>query len=133
MEMWENTDNTANTQNSMKLGIGLAQEPKLETKHTFLGQMPKRLGYSYRILPFEVNAKTVAETAFSAGITLPLKQSNNQLDFGIQYFLRGNLDDHQMQDKGFMFLFGITGFDVLSRDASRTAPRDIPVPEEISE
>jgi hypothetical protein len=41
--------------------------------------------------------------------------------------------DNKLQDRSLMFMFGITGFDVLTRDFKRTAPREIPKAEELSE
>lgn len=132
-DLWANTNSTVNTRNSLKLGIGFADEPKADSRKTFVGKMPKRIGFSYRTLPFEVNGNTVTETAITGGLTLPVKETNNSLDFGLQYFMRGNTDKNTMQDRGLMIMFGITGFDILTRDANRSAPRDIPKTEEIAE
>lgn len=132
-EMWANTASTTNTHNSLKIGVGLAQEPAAGSGKSWVGKMPKRLGFSYRTLPFEIDNQAVTETAITGGFTLPVKDNNNRLDIGVQYFIRGNVDDHNLQDKGLMLMFGITGFDLLTRDYKRTAPRDIPVVEEIAE
>jgi hypothetical protein len=132
-DLWENTKHSINDKNSIKIGLGLAHDPKTDSKHSFVAQMPKRLGFSYRTLPFEVNNKAVTETAITAGFTLPIKHSDNQLDLGLQYLMRGNESEHNLQDTSFMFMLGITGFDIFTREFKRTAPRSIPVAEDIIE
>lgn len=133
IDLWKAENQAGYTQDSWKIGVGIAQEPADNNRRTLLGQMPKRLGFSYRQLPFEVNNNTVTETALTAGITLPIKLSDNRLDFGVQYLWRGNLAENNLQDRSLMFMIGLTGFDVLSKGSRRTAPREIPEVEEITE
>lgn len=132
-EMWEKVKHNINDKNSFMFAIGLANDPLVDSKHSFLSQAPKRVGFSYRILPFEVNNEAVTESAISLGFTLPIKHSDNRLDMGLQYLIRGNESKHNLQDTSFMFMLGITGFDIFTRESTRTAPRSIPVAEDISE
>lgn len=132
LSLWESAKYSEYEHNSWKIGLGLAHEPKADTRRTILGQMPKRCGLYYRTLPFEANGNSVTETAVSAGLTIPIKQSENRLDIGIQYLWRGNVDEHNLQDRSLMFMFGVTGFDILTKAFSRSAPREIPQVEDIS-
>jgi hypothetical protein len=129
--LWKDATYKDYPHNGIKIGLGIAQEPRPDSRKTFFGQMPKRIGISHRLLPFEVNNHTVSETALSSGITFPIKNSDNQLDFGIQYLVRGSLEQHNKQDSSLMFMIGITGFDILTKAFNRKAPRDIPVAEDI--
>lgn len=131
LSLWKDAKYADYPNNGLKIGFGFAQDPRPDSRKTFFGQMPKRVGISYRLLPFEVNNDQVSETAFSTGLTFPIKNSDNQLDFGVQYLMRGNLDKHEMQDNSLMFMVGITGFDILTKAFNRKAPREIPVAEEI--
>lgn len=131
--LWKNAKHSEYDKDSWKLGIGLAMEPSPNINHSWFGSIPKRAGFSYRSLPFDVNGNPVSETALTAGFTLPLKQGNNHLDFGVEYLMRGNVDENNLQDRSLMFMLGITGFDILSKPFTRNTPREIPKTEEISE
>jgi hypothetical protein len=133
MSFWKDAKYSGYDKDSWKIGIGFAHDPKAGSRETFLGKLPKRAGLSYRILPFDVNGNPVSETAVSTGFSFPLQNSENQLDFGLQYLLRGNLDKNNLQDRSLMFIVGITGFDILTKAFNRTAPREIPKVEEITE
>ncbi len=133
VDLWKMENQIDNTQDSWKLGLGFAEEPAEDTRKTILGQMPKRIGVSYRVLPFEVNNNAVTETALTGGLTIPLKNSGNRIDIGLQYLMRGSLDKHNLQDRSFMFMLGLTGFDILSGPFKRTKPREIPQVEELTE
>jgi hypothetical protein len=131
--MWSQTDYSEYSKDSWKLGLGFAQEPTEGTRKTLFGQLSKRFGIHYRALPFDSNGNPLSEAALSAGITIPVKNSENRLDFGIQYMQRGDLNNNLLEDHSFMFLTGIAGFDILSKPFTRTAPREIPKVEELSE
>lgn len=133
LQFWKNAKYAEYENNSYKLAVGFAHEPKQGTRNTFLGKLPKRFGISYRKLPFEANDNPVTETSVSTGVTLPIKLSENRLDIGLQYTWRGNVDENNLQDRSLMFMFGITGFDILSKAFSRSAPRDIPSVEDITQ
>jgi len=130
---WSNAPHTEYVNDSWKFGMGIAMEPDTDSRKTFAGQMPKRIGFFHKVLPFESNGNPVSETAVSAGVTIPVKHNENRLDFGMQYLWRGNVEDHNLQDRSLMFMFGISGFDILSKPFTRTAPREIPQVEELSE
>ena len=133
MELWESAAHTEYSKNSWKLGAGFAHDPTPDTRKTFLGSLPKRIGFSYRALPFDVNGNSIRETVLSGGISVPIKHSDNQLDFGMQYVIRGDIGQNKLQDRAVMFMLGITGFDIITGGFDRTSPRDIPVSEETSE
>lgn len=130
---WDKTNNTRMNHNSWKMGIGFAHEPKEHSHKTFVGQMNKRCGVTFRELPFLANGNTVRETAVTGGFAIPLKRVETRLDFGVQYSWRGNLDDNNLQDRALMFMIGMTGFDILTKAYDRSAPREIPKAEEITE
>jgi hypothetical protein len=131
--LWGKAVYSEYSKDSWKAGIGFAQEPSEGSKKTFMGLLAKRAGYYHRVLPFDSNGHQIAENAISAGVTIPVKSSENRLDLGIQYLLRGSTKFNTVEDRSFMFMIGITGFDILSKPFTRTAPRDIPKAEELSE
>jgi hypothetical protein len=131
--MWGDAKYTEYTKDSWKAGIGFSQEPPEGLRKTFIGQLSKRVGYYHRVLPFSAEGHELFENAVSAGVTIPVKNTENRLDFGFQYLLRGDANLNNLEDRSFMFMAGITGFDILSKPFTRTAPRDIPKTEELSE
>ncbi len=133
VSFWKNAEYGDYENNGWKAGLGYANEPREGSHKTFFGRLAKRAGLSYRLLPFEANGKAVTETAVSTGFSIPLKNSENRLDLGIQYLWRGNLDDNSLQDRSVMFLVGITGYDIFSKAFNRSAPREIPEAEETGE
>jgi len=130
---WKSAKYSEYDKDSWKLGVGIALEPSAKLNHSWFGAIPKRAGFTYRTLPFDANGSSINETSVSGGITLPLNQGSNQLDFGVEYLMRGNTNENNLQDRSFMFMIGITGFDILSKPFTRNAPRDIPKTEDISE
>jgi len=133
VSLWKNANNSNYDRNSWKLGIGFAHEPGASNRKTFLGKLPKRIGISYRELPFLSDNKSISEISIASGLTFPLKDNESQLDLGIQYLIRGSLDKNNLQDNSLMFIIGATGYDILSKAFNRKAPRKIPVIEDISE
>lgn len=129
-ETWETI--SKQYRNTAKVGVGLAFEPDQDEQRTSLGRMPLRLGASYRQLAFKDKAgKDIDETALSCGLTLPLKSKISRIDLGFQYLQRGQLSQNKLSDTSFMFMLGLTGFDIITRTKDNTAPRDIPIKEEI--
>ncbi|MGI6197708.1 MAG: hypothetical protein ACOYIS_01100 [Candidatus Cloacimonadaceae bacterium] len=130
-EAWNQLDNKL--QDGIKLGVGWAYEPVAETRDSYLSKLPLRAGFSWRALPFKVNDEPVAEYAVSCGVSFPLKRDINRLDLGFQMLKRGNLDTNKLSDTSFMFMLGFTGFDIIGKAGDRTAPREIPVKEEMNQ
>ena len=115
----------------IKLGLGMAYEPEVDQKYWYRS-IPLRLGYWYRQLPFEDNnGENIDENAFTAGLSLPLKNKISRVDLAVQYLQRGSMDTNKLSDNSLMLMFGITGFDIFSKAPDRTAPRDIPVAEDV--
>lgn len=69
--------------------------------------------------------------AYTAGLSIPLKNEVSRIDLAVQYLTRGSLEKNNLSDRSLMFMFGITGFDIISKAPDRTAPREIPKAEEI--
>jgi len=130
-EAWKQVDDQY--EDSMRLGIGWAYEPKAETRDSYLSKIPLRGGVSWRKLPFRVEDNTVEEYALSLGASFPLKRDINRLDVGFQILSRGSLNQNKLSDTAFMMMLGFTGFDIIGKGSDRTAPRDIPEKEELNE
>lgn len=129
-ETWESISKTY--RNTAKLGVGFAYEPDQDEQRTTLGRMPLRVGASYRQLAFKDNqGEDIDETAISCGLTLPLKSKISRIDLGLQYLQRGQLSKNHLSDTSFMFMLGLTGFDLITRAKDNKAPRDIPIKEDI--
>ena len=118
-------------EDGIKLGVGWAYEPVAETRDSYLKKLPLRAGLSLRTLPFKVKGEPIDEYAVSCGISFPLKRDINRLDFGFQLLKRGDVNTNKLSDTSFMFMLGFTGFDIIGKAGDRTAPRDIPVKEEM--
>lgn len=115
----------------IKLGMGVAYEP-LKAQKRWWKSIPLRAGWWYRELPFQDNQGAyIDEMAYTAGLSLPLKNDVSRVDISLQYLSRGSLEENKLSDRSLMFLFGFTGFDIFSKAADRTAPREIPVAEDI--
>ena len=130
-EAWDALDKDK-YDDSWKLGVGVAYEPMADKHEKFFSKLPLRAGAAYRMLPFAVNGKSVDEISASLGLTLPLKSEANRIDIGFQYVNRGSLADNRLTDNSYLMMFGFTGFDIFSKSADRSAPREIPEKEDIN-
>lgn len=130
-ETWNSVDAVL-YDDSWKLSLGWAYEPKPDQHESYLGKMPLRGGVSLRTLPFHSNGESVSELGLTLGLSFPLKRDINRIDIGFQYLRRGSLDKNRLVDNSFMLMLGFTGFDIIGRGTDRTAPRDIPDKEEPS-
>lgn len=129
-DMWKSADNPENTEDSWKVGAGVAYETNANS-NKWMRKIPLRAGISWRRLPFLKNGNSIDEKGVSVGLTLPLKNPENRLDLGCLYTMRGDKDKNLVEENSIMILLGITGFDIFSREHRRTAPRDIPKVEEL--
>ncbi|HPF08973.1 MAG TPA: hypothetical protein PL020_04485 [Candidatus Cloacimonadota bacterium] len=115
----------------LKTGLGLAYEPESGQKYWYRS-IPLRMGGWYRQLPFQdKNSEYIDEMAYTAGLSIPLKNEVSRIDLAVQYLTRGSLEKNNLSDRSLMFMFGITGFDIISKAPDRTAPREIPKAEEL--
>ena len=73
----------------------------------------------------------IDELGLSCGLTFPLKREVNRIDLGLQWLKRGNLSSNHLSDTSIMLMLGFTGFDLITKGSDRTAPRDIPVKEDL--
>jgi len=129
-ETWESISNAY--RNTAKLGVGFAFEPEQDVQRTSFGRIPLRAGASYRQLAFKDRlGGDIDETVLSCGLTLPLKSKISRIDMGLQYVQRGQLSKNKLSDTSFMFMLGLTGFDIITGSKDNKAPRDIPVKEDI--
>lgn len=124
-ETWNAIDDVV-YDDSWKLSLGWAYEPKAENHETYWGKIPLRGGVSMRKLPFLSGGENVSELGLSVGVSFPLKRDINRIDLGFQYLRRGSLDKNRLMDNSFMLMLGFTGFDIIGKGADRTVPRDIP-------
>ncbi len=131
-EPWADLDGDR-YEDSYRIGIGMAREPVWEANTSRLTAIPVRVGMAYRKLPFrDKSGNAIQEYSLSSGISLPLSRDANQIDIGIITVRRGDLATNNLRETSFMFIVGITGFDILTREPTRTAPRFIPQVEEIT-
>ncbi len=124
-ELWSQTKSYEDSDNTYKFSLGLAYEPhwSYEKWHR---RIPLRIGGYYRTLPFKVNDKNLDEIAASFGFTVPLQTPNSQLDFAIQYVVRGDVDLHDYSDESLILSIGFSGFDFFSSRKKKIDDRDIP-------
>lgn len=131
-ENYSSIDNDSN--DGMKVGLGIAYEPDLSRKNYWYQKLPVRMGLSHRLLPFKSeNGNAIDESTVSFGLNIPFKNTDNTLELGAMYVMRGNLNKNDLQDRSLMFMLGFSGLDIISRAADRTRPRDIPVAEDLSQ
>jgi len=130
-EPWSGVDDTK-YDDSYKIEIGIAHEPTWEISAGRLSALPLRLGFSYRKLPFrDKNDESIDEYALSGGISIPLSRDANQIDLGLILTRRGENTSNKLRETSYMFVIGITGFDILTREPTRVAPRYIPEADEL--
>ncbi len=127
-ELWEKTDNAVENLNSYRASIGIAYDPMYE-RQDWYASLPVRVGFSYRQLPFEVNENRVNEMGFSGGFSVPFKSPGKEIHFAVQYTLRGDKNDHGLQEKTVMFTIGTKGFDIFKKRKKNIEHRDIPQPD----
>lgn len=129
-EMWDSFMGE-DYHNGWKAGIGFAYEPKLGRKD-FYKLIPVRTGFSLRELPFDYGNEKIYEKSASVGFSLPLKSRIDKLDFAFEYLVRGSVDTNGIEDRSSMFMIGVSGFDIFRKVHTRTAPRDIPIKEDLN-
>ncbi len=127
-ELWDKTDNEVENLNSIRAGFGIAFDPIYE-KQSWYASLPVRVGFSYRQLPFEVNDKRVNEMKYSGGFSVPFKSPGKEIHFAVQYTLRGDRNEHGVQEKTIMFTIGTKGFDIFKKRTKKIEHRDIPQPD----
>lgn len=127
-EQWAKTNNFENSENSVRLALGLSWDA-FRNDDNYFKNIPLRVGISHRNLPFKVYNSTVNELAYHFGISLPLKQYDSYLDFALKLYSRGDASKHLYEDSGFLLTIGTQGFDFLRKPVDRRAPRDIPKPD----
>jgi hypothetical protein len=116
---------------SWKAALGLAYEPLSSEDRKGILSLPMRSGVSWRHLPFKADDAEINELSLSLGLSLPLLSDVNRIDLGFQYSRRGKLDNNKLLDNTYLLMFGFTGFDIITKAADRTAPREIPEKEEL--
>lgn len=131
-EPWSSVDDSYT--DSWKVALGVAREPQNPGSSKKFYDVPTRVGMSYRTLAFKgPDNSDISEYSASCGFTIPLKKENNSIDVGFKYLKRGSLSSNSLQDSSYMLMLGFTGFDFLTKQADRTAPRYIPEAEELAE
>ena len=126
-QQWKDTDNFPNPVNTTRIGAGLAWTGASRS-NLFFTKIPARFGMSYRNLPFTINDSKINEIAYHFGLSIPLKQSENSIDFALKLFERGDANKHDYEESGFLLSIGTQGFDFLRKPQNRKEPRDIPKP-----
>ncbi|MCD4827994.1 MAG: hypothetical protein K8R90_01005 [Candidatus Cloacimonetes bacterium] len=127
-EMWEDTTTYTDGVNTWKVGLGLSYDP-LWGYGSWYERIPLRLGVGHRLLPFKANDSEVKETLLSLGISAPLRNPGDQIQFSVQYIMRGDKQNNGVEDNCLLFSIGATGFDIFKVRTKRTAPREIPKPD----
>ncbi len=113
-----------NSQNTLKISVGLTYDPILGYG-SWINNVPFRLGYTYKTLPYKVNNSTVSEKKLTAGFTIPLHHGE-KINFAISLYRRGDINKNNMEDTGLSFNIGISAFDIFSKRHRRIKPREIP-------
>lgn len=117
-------------EDAWKASLGLAYEPN-PGKDKVLLRLPLRGGLSYRHLPFQSGGAGIDELGLSLGMSVVLKGNVNRIDLGLQWLKRGDLDSNGLTDTSYLLMLGFSGFDIISKAPNRTAPRDIPVKDDV--
>lgn len=125
------SDVDASLQDGIKVGMGVAYEPA-KGKRRWYQHFPVRAGAWNRKLEFkDKSGEDINEMAYTLGISFPLKNEISSVDLALLYLNRGSLETNKLRDRSLMLLFGFTGFDVFNKAMDRTAPREIPVREDL--
>lgn len=128
-DLYSETDSSL--RDGIKIGVGLAYEPAKGKKYWYQ-RYPLRAGIWNRQLEFKDAAgEYISEMAYTCGISFPLKNEVSSVDLALMYLNRGSLETNKLSDRSLMLLFGFTGFDVFNKAMDRTAPREIPIKEEL--
>jgi hypothetical protein len=104
--------NTLNA--SQRISLGLAYTPDNSVNTGTLRHCTYRVGYYNGQTYWKINDKVVTESAFTAGISIPVLKSLNKINLGASYYQLGEESQGLLQMTGFVYQVGVT---IVPREA----------------
>ena len=84
--------------NFYRIGLGIEILPMPKFDKSFFESLTYRLGAYYDKAFYVIGGQEVNRIGFTAGIQIPVS-SNNSVDLGLSYFMRGNTDNNLIKDQ----------------------------------
>lgn len=98
---------SANLRNSFLLSAGFEYKPKRSFGSSFWEQIMLRAGLNFEQTQYVFNGNGINKYSVSGGASLPLG-SENTLDFGIEYFIRGKNESGLLKEEAIKLNLGIS-------------------------
>ena len=127
-QQWSTSDNFSHPTDTFRLGTGISWTG-IKNSRAWYTKIPLRTGFSIRNLPFQIAETHIYETAWHAGVSIPLKGMDNYVELSLKMFQRGKQATHGYSEDGWIMSFGLVGFDFLRKPLNRKQPRPIPKPD----
>lgn len=97
----------SNLRNSFLLSAGFEYRPKRSIGSTFWEQIMLRAGLNFEQTQYVFNNTGINKYSVSGGASIPLG-SENTLDIGLEYFIRGKIDSGLLKEEAIKLNLGIS-------------------------
>jgi len=96
--------------NAYGVAAGIEYKPNTDVRNTIFNRMYYRVGYRNHQSELAINGIRITQTAYSAGLTIPIIRSQSRLHLGIESGTRGTTASGLVEEKqiGFMVGFSLT-------------------------
>lgn len=101
------TGNNSLTQ-AQRLSFGLAYTPDNSVNTGTMRHCTYRLGYYTGNSYWKINSKNVNESAFTAGLSIPILKSINKINLGASYYQLGQSSEGLLEMRGVVYQIGVT-------------------------
>jgi len=96
--------------NASAFATGFEYKPNADVRNTIFNRMYYRVGYRNVRSELAINGIQISQTAYTAGLTIPIIRSQSRLHLGIESGTRGTTEAGLVEEKqiGFMIGFSLT-------------------------
>ena len=110
MDLSENARLYSGLINAHGVAAGIEYKPNADVRNTIFNRMFYRVGYRNHQSELAINGIRINQTAYSAGLTIPITRSQSRLHLGIESGTRGTTAAGLVEEKqiGFMIGFSLT-------------------------
>ncbi len=112
-QRWSNfetgTENIQIYENNHHLSAGIELLPAKKAFTYFYKKLNYRIGFHYARLGIRDNGNNISEYIGTTGMGIPFYGGYGQIDFGIGYGKRGDLESHSAEETFIQFFLTITG------------------------
>jgi hypothetical protein len=91
-----------------RMSVGLSFTPDNSVSTGTFRHCTYRVGYYSGQTYWKINSKNINESAFTAGISIPILKSFNKINLGASYYQLGQATEGQLEMTGMVYQIGVT-------------------------